>query len=377
MNLVKYFPEGVALGEAFINRDKERSYLIKRIQSNKHSVLMAPRRYGKTSLVIKVADELKTPYSTIDFLASYSEEYVRDQIVNKVSRLVFELLPRMAKAKEHLINIFKKMNPEITIGAFGQKLTLRMSSSPLQDITDLLLKLDETAQYFKKNAVIFMDEFQQISQLKNYHSIEASIRHAVERSKNISYVFSGSNRKLLKQMFGEQSRPLYRLCQTIHIERMHPDVYIDRFHSLASKKWGKELFPETIQRIFELTELHPFYVNVLCQNLWEEENIPSLQKVDEIWEEFVKNQKNIISHDLTSLSINQKKMMTALSKNPIREAQAIDFISPLKISASSAQQSIEALIQNDFVYKDLNGFYRVLDPAVKYYIDVVLWGNSK
>lgn len=114
--------------------------------------------------MLKVADELKIPYSTIDFLASYSEEYVRDQIVNKVSLLLFKLLPRMAKAKEHLIHIFKKMNPEITIGAFGQKLTLRMSSSPLQDITDLLLKLDETAQYFKKNAVIFMDEFQQISQ---------------------------------------------------------------------------------------------------------------------------------------------------------------------------------------------------------------------
>ena len=49
---------------------------------------------------------------------------------------------------------------------------------------------------------------------KNYHSIEASIRHAVERSENISYVFSGSNRHLLKQMFGGQGRPLYRLCQT-------------------------------------------------------------------------------------------------------------------------------------------------------------------
>lgn len=173
-------------------------------------------------------------------------------------------------------------------------------------------------------------------------------------------------------MFGEQSRPLYRLCQTIHLDRMHSDSYIVRFHCLAYQKWGKEFLPEAIQRIFDLTELHPFYVNVLCQYLWEEDNIPSAQKVDDIWKEFVKNQKNIISHDLTSLSINQKKMMIALAKTPIREIQAIDFISPFKISASSAQQSIEALIQNDFVYKDLNGFYRILDPAVKYYIHVFL-----
>ena len=347
MSLLKYFPEGLALGEAFVNRDKERSYLIKRVQSNKHCVLIAPRRYGKTSLVMKVAEEIKTPYCAIDFLAAYSDEYVRDQIVNKVSTLVFELLPRITKAKENLIHIFKKMNPEITIGAFGQKLTLKMSSSPLQDITDLLLKLDETAQSFKKNVVIFMDEFQQISQLKNHVSIEAAIRHAVERSQNTAYVFSGSSRKLLKQMFGDQSRPLYRLCQTINIERMHPEAYVEHLQNLAIKKWKKSLSAETIQRIFELTELHPFYMNVLCQYLWEEEEPPSSQQVNEIWKVFVKNQKKIISHDLTSLSINQKKMMAALAKNPVQEAQSIEFISPLKISASSAQQAIEVLIQND------------------------------
>ena len=100
MNILKHFPEGVALGDAFLNREKERSYLINRVKSNKHSVLMAPRRYGKTSLVMKVAEEMKIPYCLIDLLAAYNEEYVRDHIVNHVSRLVFELLPSVAKAKE-------------------------------------------------------------------------------------------------------------------------------------------------------------------------------------------------------------------------------------------------------------------------------------
>lgn len=81
------------------------------------------------------------------------------------------------------------MNPEISVGAFGQRLSFHLSNNPLQDITELLLKLDETAHHFKKRVVIFIDEFQQISQLKNYHSIEASIRHAVERSRNVAYVF--------------------------------------------------------------------------------------------------------------------------------------------------------------------------------------------
>ena len=98
----------------------------------------------------------------------------------------------MAKAKEKLINIFKKMKHEISMSAFGQKLSLTLSGNPLQDITELLLKLDETAKHFKKRAVIFIDEFQQISQLKNYHSLEASIRHAVERGKILLMFFQGA-----------------------------------------------------------------------------------------------------------------------------------------------------------------------------------------
>src|SRR3990167_198086 len=130
------FPEGLALGEAFINRVSERNTLIKRIKSSKHTVLMAPRRYGKTSLVMQVAQDLKIHSCAIDLLAAYDVAYVRDQIVEKVGRLVVELLPTVSKkSSEKLIQIFKKMKPELTLGAFGQKLKLQFTSNPLQDIT--------------------------------------------------------------------------------------------------------------------------------------------------------------------------------------------------------------------------------------------------
>lgn len=369
----KYFPEGVATGEAFINREGERRSLIKRIATTQHTVLMAPRRYGKTSLVMKIAEEMQIPHCSIDLLAAYDVEYVRDQIVSKVSRLVFELLPKLSKAKEKLLNIFKQMKPEISVGAFGQRLSLNLSNSPLQDIPELLLKLDETAKHFKKKAVIFIDEFQQISQLKNYHSIEASLRHAVERSHNISYIFSGSNRQLLKQMFGDKGRPLYRLCQIINIERMTEDDYIGHLQSLAKKKWKKILPLEALKQIFGVTELHPFYMNVLCQIIWEREHLPSYQEINEIWLHYVKTQRYVIAHDIIELSPNQRKIITALAKHPTKEVQSAEFTAPLKISASSAQQSIEVLLYKDFIYRDKNGFYNVLDPAIRYYLDVVLW----
>ncbi|OGT50114.1 MAG: hypothetical protein A3E82_02245 [Gammaproteobacteria bacterium RIFCSPHIGHO2_12_FULL_38_11] len=373
---LEMFPEGIAMGDAFINRVAERNILIKRIKSNKHTVLMAPRRYGKTSLVMQVAYEMKIHSCAIDLLAAYDIEYVRDQIVEKVGRLAIELLPNLTKAREKLMLIFKQMKPEITLGAFGQKLKLHLTNSPLQDMTDALLKLDETAKHFKKQAVIFLDEFQQISQLKNYHSIEASIRHAVERSEYIVYVFSGSNRGLLEQMFGDSGRSLYRLCQLIHIERMEKQVYVDHLRHLSKIKWKKSILDDVLEKIFFHTELHPFYMNVLCQILWDKNNILSVEAVDGAWHTYVKTQRQIISHDVMGLSVNQRKILTALAKTPAKEIQSIDFAGPLKISPSSAQLSVDVLLKKDLIYFRQDGYYCVLDPAMKYYLDVILWESE-
>lgn len=376
MEAIKYFPEGIATGEAFINRIKERQYLSSRIKSARHTVLIAPRRYGKTSLVTKVADELNIPFGSVDLLAAYSESYVRDQLVDKISALVFELLPNIKKAKEKLMMIFKRMKPEISLGVFGQRLSLSLSSDPLKDITELLLKLDEVAKHFKKRAVIFIDEFQQISRIKNYHSIEASIRHAVERSERIAYVFSGSNRHLLQQMFGDQGRPLYRLCQIIKIERMPKQIYIEHLNKLAYKKWKKHLPNEVLENIFYYTAMHPFYINVLCQALWENQ-FPSDNAIETTWCNYVKTQRQIISHDIMELSLNQQRLMTALSKTPIKEIQSSDFTATIKISTSSAQQALEVLLKKDLVYQTDAGLYRVLDPAIEYYLNELLWEKNQ
>jgi len=370
---MKYFPEGIARGNAFINREEERNVLINRIKANQHTVLIAPRRYGKTSLVTRVSDEMKIPYCSIDLLAAYSEEYVRDQIVDKVSRLVFELLPRIKQAKEKLITIFKKMKPEISMGAFGQRLLLQLSNNPLKDVSEALLRLDETAKYFKKRAVVFLDEFQQISLIKNHHSIEASIRHAVERSENISYVFSGSNRHLLQQMFGDHGRPLYRLCYTMHIPRMTKEPYTQHLQALAKSKWKQFINEDTLNKIFELTEFHPFYMNILCQMVWENDHLPSVENVITIWDNYVRAQKHIIAHDITDISLNQRKIISSLAKLSTKTIQSIEFIAPIKLSPSSVKQAVDMLILKDLVYIDDTGMYRVLDPAMRYYLDVVVW----
>lgn len=366
-DVTRYFPSGIAFGEAFINRDKERSALKKNILANRHMLLMAPRRYGKTSLIHQVASEIEISFGMVDLLAVYSDDSVLDMLYDKIGKLLIELLPPLQQAKEKVLQIFSSMKPEFTVSALGQKLVFHSPDNPAQTITDLLLKLDETAVHFKKRAILFMDEMQQLSFLKNAHSIEASIRHAVERSRNITYCFSGSSRHLLKKMFGDKERPLYRLCHTLEIGRIDSTHYQQYLDNCALKRWSKSLSTQTFAKIMQLTQEHPFYVNALCQSLWMETTFPDETQVKQVWQEYIQSNRHIISDDIIELSLNQKKILSKLAKNPTKELYSADFLSSVKLTQSSVHKAVETLLEKDLIY-NLDGCYKVLDPAIEYYI---------
>jgi AAA+ ATPase superfamily predicted ATPase len=362
-----YFPTGIAEGDAFVNRILERKQLEKSMISRQHTLLMAPRRYGKTSLITQVASEIDYPFCVIDLFTVYNQESVNDILIDKIGRLATDLLPPVQQAKKKLLTIFKNMNPEITLSSAGQKLTLQMPKTP-NNIADLFLKLDEAAVLFEKKAIVFMDEMQQIGFLENGNSIEAMIRHAVERSKNISYCFSGSSRHLLKNMFGDSGRPLYRLCQMMEIERIHHSHYKPHLQKLSQARWGEIISDSVINKIIEITEDHPFYINVLCQNLWLEGSIPNLEKVDEVWNYYIKSNRSLIVDDIISLTLNQKKVLSALAQKPIKEIYSQESMMIFKLTQSSVKRVIDSLLEKDLIFINKLEEYQILDPAIRYFL---------
>lgn len=214
-----------------------------------------------------------------------------------------------------------------------------------------------------------MDEFQQIATLEDSHSLEASIRHAVERSKNVFYVFSGSNRSLLEAMFQSKERPLYHLCDEIKINRINHDCYIKFIEKASKVNWKNAISIESIDEVLLLTECHPYYVNRLCRTLWDAKVPPQKEDVREAWKEYVEIQKSDwVSEVISKMSVNQRAVMAALAKKPEKELQGKDFLAKQGMSSSSIQRTLSTLIKNDFVFKDNENYYRVLNPVIKSYL---------
>ncbi|MDX1902148.1 MAG: ATP-binding protein [Gammaproteobacteria bacterium] len=366
--MTRYFPQGVVTGDYFCNRENERQILKKSIESHEHIVLVAPRRYGKTSLTEQVLSENNFPGVSMDFFFALSQEEVCKTMIEGVSKIITSLLPKTKTLCNKLIDSIRTFNPKISFTLLGQKLEISTKQTTEKSISELLLALDHFAGQAQKSCVVVFDEFQQIGQLKENHAVEAAIRHAVERSLHVSYIFCGSNRHMLNEMFSDKSRPLYHLCDLMTINRISQEDYFAFLNKMSRRKWKKLLSRDVIDEIIHLTERHPYYLNALCRRLWRNNDTPTITDVRNTWDTYVTQQGVWISNDLSHLTLNRRKVLTALAYQPSNEPQGHHFSKRVGLNPSGVQKCLIDLSKLDMIYTDHNSYYHVLDPVVAYFI---------
>ncbi|MBY0544524.1 MAG: hypothetical protein K2Q14_03125 [Gammaproteobacteria bacterium] len=363
-----YFPQGLALGANFCNRTVEKKRLQENIQTARSTLIISPRRYGKTSLVIQVLQKMAISYANIDLFSELNEIDVQNRILSAVGDILYSLESTPKKAFAFITDFFSDLSISFSIA--NAKISMQFSrsqKSPAKTILDVLKKLDEVLISKKKKAVLFFDEFQKISQISPSGTIEGSIRHIAQESSSIVFIFSGSNRHLLHIMFDDRAKPLYKLCDRLILDRIANDEYISFIGEKFKTKWNSPLPINIIASILSLTEQHSYYVNVLCHKLWLEEDFPTENKVEEIWHAYAMEEKSNVLHELDLLSANQSKMLIALAKySPEMSPLSKEFTSITKFSMSSASQALKVLEKMDYIAKINDNTYYIIDPLIKY-----------
>jgi uncharacterized protein len=361
------FPAGLAMGEAFYDRKKERSYLKKNIKHGVHTVLIAPRRFGKTSLIKKTLDETATSHIWLDFMAITAKDEAQTRFLNHISDLVVRVAKTEERLKSYISKYFSLFKPEITVGIPGiLKITFKPENIPHAGITEALLKLDQLAQDINKRLVIVCDEFQEIVNIDKDATLQASIRHAAERSLATTYIFSGSKHQPLRRLFNGKQNPLYELCDQMSIERITEDDYRDYLQIEAKKKWGYPLSEEILAKIFYYTDYYPKYVNALCAKIWFSELDPTPELVDTLWENYIFTRKVTIAEELNDLTLNQRKLLRYLCNQPTASLFSHQTAVAAGLATSAIQTALPGLLDRDLVIK-INDLYRVLDPTFKHY----------
>lgn len=372
-----YFPSKLALGAQFCNRVVEKAALHNNIAQGRHTVLIAPRRYGKSSLVLKVADESALPLVSIDLFLAHDDNAVTKRILAGIGQGISQIMPLEQKVLMKLQSIFNHFRISLTAGGFAIDASAAIGDTDFVDqIFSALKGLAKLVSQQKKKLVVFIDEFQDIREANNAKSIQGAIRHVAQETDVIIFIFSGSNRRLLMELFDDKSKPLYMLCELFRLERIASKDYLPHIQKLAKKQWKKELPERVFEKIMALTELHPYYVNLLCHELWKCEKLPDVETVFSAWKDCYLAHEDRLIADLEKLTAKQQDILKALAMYPSLEPTGQDFVSASKTPASSINQTMRVLRNKDMVYQvkrlddmlpqlQLNQL-RVLDPLLSY-----------
>lgn len=261
------------------------------------------------------------------------------------------------------------MQPELSISADSPlKITFRTGSQHDQGVIEALLGVDALASEVGRQAVIVFDEFQEIAALDPKGVLQASIRHAAERSHHVTYLFSGSKHLALRRLLNHKQNPLYELCDQMTLSLIEGSYYRDYLKQESKLRWQEPLDVAVVDCIVTLTECYPRYVNVLCSKLWRMKARPTLGDVEAVWLDYLYVRKAGIREALDALGVNEKRLLRVLSEFPTHQPFSQDFLVRSRLSQSSVRRALNRLQEKDLV-GFVNEQYRVMDPTYKHYFE--------
>lgn len=367
--MINPFTITIVTGEDFCNRGEEKEFLRKAALNNQNVVLYAKRLIGKSSLVKQVLKEVSeegliTAYTNI-FPVSSEKDFIA-KFASAIAAGIDRRAVDQRSWSERFTALFSRIRIGVEVSPQGPEFTAGFDKtvefSLLLD--DVMRGLYRYAEKHNLRAVIAIDEFQEITELAESKKIEGTLRQYMQEYRNISYLYVGSRRRVLLDMFTEKKRPFYKSAFTYTIQEI-PQAEFAPYISERFKKTRKKCPPHVSDLIYNTVSGYPYYVQKLASLCW------SITE-GECTEETVRTAfKALLAIEVPSnfegiwggLSLGQKAVLKAIAKEPTTSPFAKDYLAAHSLSQSSTQRAIEALTTRDLIEKH-EGVYRTTDPVM-------------
>ena len=347
----------------FCDRKKESEILIREVTNGNNIAIISTRRMGKTGLIQHCFQnkEIQKHYYTF-FIDTYASKSLRDFVFALSKEILEGLKPAGKKALQAFWESVKSLQTSLTFDINGTP-SLNLG---LGDIQAPPTTLDEIFQYLNradKPCLVAIDEFQQIAGYAE-DNVEATLRTYVQRCNNAHFIFAGSQRHVMGNMFLTASRPFYQSVSIMHLESI-PLTDYTLFAQRHFNEAGKSITNETIETIYHQFDGITWYMQKVLHTLYDmtvQDTICEVQMVSEAIRQIIDSFKYTYSEILFRLPEKQKELLIAITKEG--KAQAITsgaFIKKYKLSSSSSVQSaLKGLLEKDFVTQE-QGTYQIYD----------------
>lgn len=245
------------LSSLVIGREKEIETLRAYIGFSQHTVITAPRRYGKTTLANKVLDELKDDYLIVklDMFEATSIEEVCDIYLNAIYKSI-GITNFLYNAKESIFNLLDKFT--LSYETEGIKIGYEITKEQ-----ELSKKIEKTfnfantfAKLFSKKMIVFIDEFGDVE--KFGQDFIKKLRSYMQTHENVVYIFAGSQTSIINDIFLNKENAFFNFASLMNIDVLEYELTYKFIQGL--KIDSKVFSTQAIDYLYKITKFHPFYL---------------------------------------------------------------------------------------------------------------------
>lgn len=256
-------------GNTFTDRKEETNRLKMNFLYGVNTILISPRRMGKTSLVEKVCSLVESDTLKIAKIDAFGCRSENDFINAFATAVVRATSSRWEEWMENAKTFLSRFIPKISIGQDPlTDFSIALEYNRANTVTEDILQLPETIAKQKGiKIVICIDEFQQIADFPDSITFQKKLRSVWQLQSNVSYCLYGSKKHMMEKMFQSQSHPFYRFGDLFYLDKISETDWVeyicDRF-----RVTGKEISRELASEICTVTDRYSSYVQQLAWLVW-------------------------------------------------------------------------------------------------------------
>ena len=366
-----FLTEGYISKEYFCDREYELERLGENAKNGINTSLISARRLGKSALIHRLFDDFECVHYACIYVDIYACIHLKD-FTETLALSIFNKFPQKRGIGRRFFDFLKGLRPVITYDALSGQPEIRFEFTQTKEYEYTLRSLFQFLDNQQMQIIVAIDEFQQIVEFPE-KNVEALLRTIIQSLKNTQFIFSGSKKHMMLEMFHTAKRPFFSSTQTIGLS----EISTDKYKAFIREKFAERkraIDDEAIDFILSWTLLHTYYTQTICNGIFAggKKNV-SIEQVKRVCDEQLNLQQISYMQYRSLLSPIQWQLLLGIAKEGlVTEPQAQDFLRKYKISAaSSAQKALKALSDKDMILSiETTGktAYRVYDVFLMHWL---------
>jgi hypothetical protein len=365
----------IVAGAYFADREAEAQLLARDIQHGQNLVLISPRRFGKTSLILRVIDQVRRAgvlVAYVDLLRAPSKERLAAHLA---AAIYSGLESPFDRARERAATLFQhlRVHPKPTLNPDGS-VSFEFGVGMVDEERDADATLEQLlempaaiARDRQRRVALLLDEFQEVVDLDAH--LPALMRAIFQTQGEVAHVFLGSRQHLLRRVFTDRGQPLYRLARPVTLGPIAPDAFVpflrERFAAGRS-----QITLDAARRLVDITAGHPNDTQELGHFAWglavAEGRPATVETVEHALDAVVDAEDARFTDLWESLSPHQRLVLLTIALDEGQGLYRADTRRRHRLGpAGRVQKAVRRLVERELVEPGARAGYRVPDVFLR------------